>query len=80
VAAVGTLGLVLAAAYTLRAILKTTFGPLRERFADVVDAKGWEAGSLFVLVLLIVIIGIYPAVLAQPMDQTLEIILAGMGG
>lgn len=80
IATIGTLGLVLAAGYTLRAILKVTFGPMRERFADVTDVKTWEAGSLFVLLFLIVIIGVYPAVLAQPMDQALEIILVGLGG
>jgi NADH-quinone oxidoreductase subunit M len=80
VAAVGALGLVLASAYTLRACLKTTFGPLKERFSDMADVKGWEVGSLFTLVFLIVVIGVYPAVLAYPMEQTLEVILAGIGG
>jgi NADH-quinone oxidoreductase subunit M len=80
VTAVGSLGLVLAAAYTLRALLKTTFGPLKERFASGSDLTPGESVPMMALVALIVLIGVYPAALGGPMQETLQVIVSKIGG
>jgi NADH-quinone oxidoreductase subunit M len=80
VAAVGTLGLILAAVYVLRFLLKTTFGPLKERYLDCLDIKAKESIPMFVLVGLIVLIGIYPAALGEPMHHTLQYLVSKIGG
>lgn len=80
IAAAGVLGLIMAAVYTLRAVLKATFGPTRERFLTLSDVKGSESLAMFVLVGLIVLIGVYPAVLGEPMQQTLQFIVSRIGG
>ncbi|TCS95607.1 complex I subunit 4 family protein [Hazenella coriacea] len=79
-AAVGTLGLILAAVYALRAILKITFGPIRERHEPLSDLKWQEVGPIWVLVGFIVLIGVYPAILGDPMQQTLQLLVSKMGG
>lgn len=79
-AAVGTLGLILAAAYTLRAVLRTTFGPLSGHWEKLTDVRPTEAAPMMVLLGLIILIGVYPAVLGEPMQTTLQTIVARMGG
>ncbi|SEM79506.1 complex I subunit 4 family protein [Lihuaxuella thermophila] len=79
-AAVGTLGLILAAVYTLRAVLKTTFGPMKQRFVKLTDIHPRETVPMLVFVGLIVLIGVYPDVLGRPMQETLELIVSRIGG
>jgi NADH-quinone oxidoreductase subunit M len=80
IAAVGTLGLILATVYALRAVLKTTFGPVQERFLGLTDIRAVESVSMFVLVGLITLIGIAPAVLGGPMHVTLQLLVSKIGG
>ncbi|USG68522.1 NADH-quinone oxidoreductase subunit M [Brevibacillus ruminantium] len=82
-AAIGAIGIVLTAAYLLRAILRTTFGPTPDRFTGVADAQPMEVIPLVVLLGFIILIGVYPAVLANPLQQTLKTIVpivTGIGG
>ncbi|MDR6225529.1 complex I subunit 4 family protein [Desmospora profundinema] len=79
-AAVGVIGLVGAAAYSLRAVLNTNFGPLPSRWASLPDAKPIESASMLVLLGFIILIGVWPAVLEEPMQTTLRGIAAKMGG
>jgi NADH-quinone oxidoreductase subunit M len=82
-AAIGTLGIVLTAAYLLRAILRTTFGPTPERLKGLADAQPMEVVPMVVLLGFIILIGVYPAVLGNPMQQTLKTlvpIVTGIGG
>jgi len=79
-AAVGALGLILAAAYTLRAVLRTTFGPLSGHWEKLTDVRPAESAPMLVLLGLIILIGVYPAVLGEPMQTTLHAIVARMGG
>ena len=76
IAAVGTIGIILTAAYLLRAVLGMTFGKAHRDFAGVLDIKGVEFVPLVVLMLLIVLIGVYPSVLSSPLHAT----LLGLGG
>lgn len=83
IAAIGALGIILTAVYLLRAVLKTTFGPTAERLQGVADAQPMEVIPMVILLGFILLIGIYPAVLADPLQQTLKTIVpivTGIGG
>lgn len=84
VAAAGVLGLIFTAVYMLRAVLRTSFGPLSKQWAGLSDAGGFEYVPLVVLTALIVLVGIYPAVLADTVRIAVESIgqglLARIGG
>ncbi|WP_017726015.1 complex I subunit 4 family protein [Halalkalibacterium ligniniphilum] len=79
-AAIGTLGLILTAIYMLRAVLGVTFGPLKEKWAILQDIKGPEWIPALVLTGLIVLIGIYPNLLAEPLQQPIHLLLMRIGG
>ena len=79
-AALGTLGLVLAAVYTLRAVLKTGFGPQRERWSRIPDGRSVETVPMLVLLGFIILIGVWPNVLGGPMQITLQTIASRIGG
>ena len=80
IAAVGTIGIIMTAAYLLRAVLGMTYGKSHREFTGVVDLKGVEFIPVLVLTLLIVLIGVYPSVLSSPLQTTLETIMLGLGG
>ena len=82
-AAVGCLGIILAAAYVLRAVLSITFGPARGDMPDYKDARLVEALPMIALTAFIVLIGVYPAVLGEPLQAAaggIERWLAGVDG
>ncbi|WP_400162647.1 NuoM family protein [Brevibacillus sp. TJ4] len=82
-AAIGALGIVLTAVYLLRAILRTTFGPTPDRFAHLADAQPIEVIPMVFLLGFIILIGVYPAILGNPLQQTLKTIVpivTGIGG
>jgi NADH-quinone oxidoreductase subunit M len=67
-----TLGILLNAAYFLRAYLKIFFGPLNEKYASMPDINGRE---LFVVIPLIVItvgLGVYPSPFLNLIKTTLN--------
>ncbi len=76
IAAIGTIGIIMTAAYLLRSVLGITFGKTTRDFAGVLDLKGVEYIPVLVLVALIVLIGVYPSVLSSPLHAT----LLGLGG
>ncbi|OYD08023.1 complex I subunit 4 family protein [Paludifilum halophilum] len=79
-AACGAIGLILAAIYTLRAVLGTTFGPDRGTWSGPADIRTYEAAPMFILLALIVLVGVYPGVLGDPMQTTLQLIVSRIGG
>lgn len=82
-AVVGALGIVLTAVYLLRVILRTTFGPTPDRFTRLADAQPMEVIPMVVLLGFIILIGVYPAILGNPLQQTLKTIVpivTGIGG
>jgi NADH-quinone oxidoreductase subunit M len=76
IAAIGTLGIIMTAAYMLRAVLAMTFGQAHRDFTGVIDLKGVEYVPVLVLMFLIVLIGVFPSVLSTPLHAT----LLGLGG
>jgi NADH-quinone oxidoreductase subunit M len=80
VAAIGTLGIIMAAAYLLRAVLNMTFGPSMREDVQALDMSTVEAVPVFVLLALIVAVGVYPYMLAKPLQAAIEMMLNGLGG
>lgn len=80
IAAVGALGIILTAAYLLRAVLRITFGKPIDYSEKVVDIRGAEYVPVLVLVFFIVLIGVYPNILVYPLQATIEAIMLGLGG
>ncbi|CAG9620153.1 complex I subunit 4 family protein [Sutcliffiella rhizosphaerae] len=81
VAAVGTLGIILTAAYLLRAVLGMTFGEKSSRYDEkILDIRGVEFIPVFAMLFFIVLIGVYPSILAQPLQDTINAIILGIGG
>jgi NADH-quinone oxidoreductase subunit M len=80
VAVIGALGIILAATYSLRAIMKMTFGPLQERFSTSTDVKWSESLPMWILTGLIVLIGVYPDILDVSLNQALSFLVSRIGG
>lgn len=72
-AIVGTLGIILAAVYVLRGVLNITFGPKQPTLVlqGIRDARLIEAVPMITLVAFILLLGVYPSVLSQPLQQTI---------
>ncbi|MBO8165411.1 MAG: NADH-quinone oxidoreductase subunit M [Brevibacillus sp.] len=83
IGSIGVLGIILTAVYLLRAVLRTTFGPMPDRFQRLADAQPLEVLPMIVLLGFIILLGIYPAVLSDPLQETLKTIVpivTGIGG
>jgi NADH-quinone oxidoreductase subunit M len=71
-AVIGALGIILAAVYTLRGVLSITFGPMPDKYRDIRDARVAEVIPMIALVAFIVLLGVYPAILNQPLEATVS--------
>jgi NADH-quinone oxidoreductase subunit M len=71
-AVVGALGLILAAVYVLRGVLGITYGPVRVERPEMRDARLIEAIPMITLVAFIVVLGIYPSVVSEPLHHTVS--------
>lgn len=67
---ISTLGIILTAVYVLRGVLNMTYGPMPGAYSGVRDARLIEAIPMITLVAFILMIGIFPSVLSQPIQQT----------
>jgi len=76
--AIGAVGIILTAVYILRAVLSITFG--EAKLNEATDIRGIEWIPLIVLTGLIIFIGVYPTILTEPLNDTLKLILTGIGG
>ncbi|WP_077215047.1 NADH-quinone oxidoreductase subunit M [Bacillus dakarensis] len=79
-AAIGCIGIIMTAVYLLRAVLGMTYGKAHREFAGITDMKSVEYVPVLVLTALIVLIGVYPSVLSETLQATLETIMLGLGG
>ncbi|PLR94499.1 NADH-quinone oxidoreductase subunit M [Bacillus sp. T33-2] len=79
-AAIGALGIIMTAVYLLRAVLAITYGRADREFIGITDIRSYEWAPVLVLVGLIVLIGVYPAILSGPLQTTLDTIMHGTGG
>ncbi|MGO4547522.1 NuoM family protein [Paenibacillus sp. 2TAB23] len=82
--AAAALGIILTAVYMLRAVLKITFGPQRDDYAALKDARLIEAIPMIVLLAFILLLGCFPSVLTDTvqlgMDGLLDQLLATRAG
>lgn len=82
--AAAALGIILTAVYMLRAVLKITFGPQRETFAALKDARLIEALPMIVLLAFILLLGCFPSILTDTvqygMDGLFDQLLATRAG
>ncbi|MBD2845874.1 NADH-quinone oxidoreductase subunit M [Paenibacillus sp. IB182496] len=69
IAAVAGLGLVITAAYVLRAVLAVAYGEPREPYGALRDARLVEAAPMVVLLSFIVLLGIYPSLLTGSLQD-----------
>ena len=77
--AVALAGVLLAAGYILWVLQRTFFGPADDRWSHLEDAKAWwELAPMGVLVALIVLLGVYPAVLTDVLEMGAEPIADGL--
>ncbi|WP_318506859.1 NADH-quinone oxidoreductase subunit M [Bacillus sp. T3] len=79
-AAVGTIGIIMTAVYLLRAVLGMTFGKAEREFAGITDLRAVEMIPVLTLMGLIVLIGVYPSLLSEPLQHTIKTIMQGIGG
>ncbi|WP_261303446.1 complex I subunit 4 family protein [Paenibacillus andongensis] len=72
-AIVGTLGIIFTAVYVLRGVLNITFGAKQPnlQLQGMRDARLIEAVPMIALVAFILLLGVYPSVLSQPLQQTI---------
>jgi NADH-quinone oxidoreductase subunit M len=70
-AAVGTVGIILAAVYMLWAMQRTTFGPPGMALEGAQDVTAFEYVPILILLAFIILIGVYPAVLGDLINPTL---------
>ncbi|MEC0225784.1 complex I subunit 4 family protein [Paenibacillus alba] len=72
-AIIGTLGIIFTAVYVLRGVLNITFGPKQPnlQLQGMRDARLIEAVPMIALVAFILLLGVYPSVLSQPLQQTI---------
>ncbi|HEY0829223.1 MAG TPA: NADH-quinone oxidoreductase subunit M [Bacilli bacterium] len=75
---IGMLGIILAAVYVLRAVLRITFGPMPEQWSTMKDARFIEALPMIALVAFIFLLGLYPSVLSEPLQHTVDLMIKNM--
>jgi NADH-quinone oxidoreductase subunit M len=74
------IGVVLAAGYILWMIQRTFYGPPQEKFDGVKDADRLEKVYMFAFVALIILVGIYPAIMTDMLKIGISPIAALIGG
>jgi len=74
------LGVVLAAGYILWMIQRVFYGQVLEQFNGVADADKLERASLFVFIAIIMLVGIYPAILTDVIKPGISPIIGMLGG
>jgi len=75
----GVIGILLTAGYVLWMIQRVFYGERNARWAELGDANAWwERAALAAMVAVIVVIGIYPAVLADVIEKGVQPIAAGL--
>ncbi len=74
------LGIVIGAGYILWMLQRAFYGPPQERYNGVKDADTLEKGYLFALAALIMLVGIYPAIVTDVIKLGISPIVSLLGG
>jgi len=75
----GAAGIVVTAAYILWMLQRVFFGPVKSGMEHVQDAKGLDLVPLFVLMAVVLLVGIYPAILTDIIGPGVEPIINKIG-
>ncbi len=71
------IGVVLSAGYVLWALQRVVFGPVKEEWNDLTDQRHWwEHSAVLGLAVLIVLLGVYPAILMDMINPAMEAVAA----
>lgn len=73
-------GVVITAGYILWMLMRTFYGPVKEQFDGVADANALERVYMFILVIVIMLVGIYPAILTDVIKLGVAPIAGLFGG
>jgi NADH-quinone oxidoreductase subunit M len=76
----GVAGVVLAAGYILWMLQRTFYGPVLEQYNGVADATIMDRVYMFAFVALIMLVGIYPAILTNVIQLGISPITSLIGG
>ncbi len=79
-AAISVFGLVVTTAYLLRAAMKIIFGETTPILQGTTDVRSIEVVPLIVLIGFSILIGVYPALLAEPLQATIQMLTTVWGG
>lgn len=79
-AAVGTIGIIMTAVYVLAKVLGITYGVANREWTGASDLHKVEYVPVLVLTGLIVLIGVYPQVLSEPLQATVDLMMHRIGG
>ena len=77
---IAIIGVVLTAGYILWMLQQAFYGPVKEEFNGVKDADGLEKFYMFVLIAVIMLVGIYPAILTDVFKLGISPIVGLIGG
>ncbi len=77
---IAIVGVVLTAGYILWMLQQAFYGPAKEEYNGVKDADGLEKFYMFVLVAVIMLVGIYPAILTDVFKLGISPIVGLIGG
>jgi NADH-quinone oxidoreductase subunit M len=76
----GVLGVVVTAGYILWMLQRVFYGPVLEKYNEVKDADALEKVYMFALVAVIMLVGIYPAVVTDVLKLGISPIVKLLGG
>jgi NADH-quinone oxidoreductase subunit M len=77
---IAIIGVVLTAGYILWMLQQAFYGPVKDRYNGIKDADGLEKFYMFVLVVVIIAVGVYPAVLTDVFKLGISPIVGLIGG
>ncbi|WP_174818619.1 complex I subunit 4 family protein [Paenibacillus kobensis] len=75
VVSIAVIGIILTAVYVLRAVMATTFGPLKPKLEGITDARFTEALPTAVLLAFVLLLGIYPSFITELMKHSFDSLL-----
>ena len=76
----GVLGIVLTAGYILWMVQRVFYGPALEQYNGVVDADKLEKGYMVAFIVIIMLVGIYPAILTDVIKIGVSPMVGMLGG
>jgi NADH-quinone oxidoreductase subunit M len=74
------LGIVLTAGYILWMVQRVFYGPALEQYNGVVDADKLEKGYMVAFIVIIMLVGIYPAILTDVIKIGVSPMVGMLGG